>query len=382
MGTGRAADKMERPIERIKSRSGDWTWRVTGHAEVKALLSDERIGMTNSMPARALAGPRGTGITRRASRGQFEYSIHSAWRKVMNKVFSARAFDSMVPVVTKTAEALVDDLVREGPPADVHDKYSVPLTAQVMCSLLGVPTADIARFREWAGDGQDGDGRAPSGDGMAQLMAYAEGLVAQRRGTHADDAVSALLGAASGSMRAHEGRVIRLLAGMLAFGWQTPASMIDSGVLLLLAHPAQRQLLQANPALVTRAADEVLRLSRPPLAVEGGVHRQAHADVDVGGVTIRTGDLVILDLMEANRDSQVFPDPERFEIRRDPNPHLAFGYAFYMCNFSRLARTEIGIGLTTILDGIPGLQPPDQAHNWSASDPSRKESLGKLALVW
>jgi cytochrome P450 len=374
---------MARPIERIKSRSGEWAWRVTRHAEVKALLSDERLGMTHSMPASALAGPRGAGLTRRAaSRRQFEYSIHAAWRKVVNAVFSAKAFDSMAPVVTKVAEARVDDLVGAGPPADVHDGYSVPLTSEVICTLLGVPTADVSRFREWAGEGRNGSTPGPSADGMARLTGYAQDLVARRRGAHADDAVSALLAAAPGSTKVHEGRVIRLLAGMLAFGWQTPASMIDSGVQLMLAHPAQRQLLRENPALLTRAVDEVLRLSPPPLAVEGGVHRHAHADVDVGGVTIRTGDLVLLDLMAANRDSGVFPDPERFEIRRDPNPHLSFGYAFYACNFSRLARTEIGIGLTTILDGIPGLQLPDQADNSPPPDSVRRQSTGKLAVVW
>lgn len=366
---------MARPIERIQSRSGEWAWRVTRHSEVKALLGDERLGMPHSLSPRALAGPRGTGITRRAGSGsQFEYGLHTLWRKAMNKAFSARAFDSMTPVVRKVAAALVADLISEGPPANVHDRYSVPLTSQVMCALLGAPTDDIVRFREWAGDGKDQGSPVPPDDGMGHLMSYAECLVAQRREEPADDAISALLRAAPGSAKAHEGRVIRLLAGMLAFGWQTPASIIDSGVLLFLANPEQRQLLQADPALVTQAADEVLRLSRPPLAVEGGVHRHAHADVEVGGVMIRTGDMVLIDLVEANLDSEVFPDPERFEIRRDPNPHLSFGYAFYMCNFARLARTEIGIGLATILNGIPGLQ-LQSASPW-------KESMDKLTVVW
>jgi cytochrome P450 len=371
---------MARSIERIESRSGEWAWRVTRHAEVKALLADERLGMPHSMPARALAGPRGTGITRRAaSRGQFEYSVHAAWRKAMNKVFSTRAFDSMVPVIRDTAAALVDELISEGPPADLHHRYSVPLTSQVMCALLSVPPDDIARFREWAEDGQAGPDAALSADGMAGLMSYAEHLIAHRRGKPADDTISALLRAGAGSEKVHETRTAGLLAGMLAFGWQTPASIIDSGVLLLLAHPGQRRLLQGDPALITGAANEVLRLSRPPLAVEGGVHRHAHADVEVDGVTIQTGDMILLDLMEANRDSQVFPDPERFEIRRDPNPHLSFGYAFYMCNFARLARSEIGIGLATLLGGIPGLQLAEQGHMpvspW-------KEGPGKVTVIW
>lgn len=374
---------MARPVERIQSRSGEWAWHVTRHSEVKALLADERLGMPHSLSPRALAGPRGTGIIRRTGSGnQFEYRFHTLWRKAMNKVFSARTFDSMAPVVRKVAAAQVADLISEGPPADVHDRYSAPLTAQVMCALLGVPTADIAHFREWAGDAQDRDNSGPSADGMGHLTSYAERLVAQRRREPAEDTISDLLRAAPGSAKAHEGRVVKLLAGMLGFGWQTPASIIDSGVLLFLANPEQRQLLQADPALVTQAADEVLRLSRPPLAVEGGVHRHAHADVELGGVTIRTGDMVLIDLMEANRDSQVFPDPEHFEIRRDPNPHLSFGYAFYMCNFARLARTEIGTGLATILSGIPGLQLQHQASTRLWQVTPWKESVDRLTVAW
>jgi cytochrome P450 len=275
---------------------------------------------------------------------------------------------------------LVDELISKGPPANVHDRFSVPLTSQVMCVLLGVPQDDIPCFREWAGDGVEG-AAVPSADGMEKLMSYAEQLLAQRRAMPADDAVSALLAAGTGSGKVHAVRSVKLLAGMLAFGWQTPASMIESGIALLLVHPAQRQLLREQPTLMPRAVDEILRLSRAPLAIEGGIHRQARADVTVGGVAIRKGDMILLDLMEANRDSDVFPDPERFDIRRDPNPHLAFGYAFYMCNFARLARSEIGIGLAALLDGLPGLRLAAQT-DMSAPDSIWKESTEKLTVVW
>jgi len=375
---------MARPIERVESRAGERAWHVTRHAEVKALLGDERLGMENPMSARMLAAPspRGTGTGRRPGIGQLEYRVHTAWRKAMNKVFSARAFDTMIPVIHAVSRELTRDLMRAGPPADLHDGYSVPLAARVICALLDVPVADIGCFRQWAGDGQDGVRPGPPPEGMSQFVAYAEALVADRRPGRADDPVSLLLGLPAGSTKAQEGRVVRLLAGMLAFGWQTPASMLDAGALLLFAHPAQRQLLRQRPALSGLATEEILRLARPPNAVDGGVHRQAHADVSIGEVTIGAGDMVLLDLVEANRDRQVFAEPECFDITRDPNPHLSFGHAFYMCNFARLARTEIGIGLANIFTGIPGLRAVDQAALEAPGATPWLTNPGKVLVTW
>jgi len=265
---------MARLIERFESQPGEWAWRVTSHKDVKALLADER-----------LYGPH---VMR----------VHTAWRKTMNKVFSSTIFDGLVPFIRDVSAALLDEMISAGPPADVHEIYSTSLTAQVMCELLSVPPGDISLFREWA---QEGDDNTPMPDGMGKLMSYAEQLMAERGDEPAEDAVSALLMARAGSEKAHALRSAKLLAGMLAFGWQTPAAMIDSGVELLLANPAQRQLLDEQPALISRAVEEVLRLTRAPLAVEGGVHRRAYTDVEVGDVTVRAGDKVLLDIVAATR---------------------------------------------------------------------------------
>jgi cytochrome P450 len=346
---------MARLIERFESQPGEWAWRVTSHKDVKALLADER-----------LYGPH---VMR----------VHTAWRKTMNKVFSSTIFDGLVPFIRDVSAALLDEMISAGPPADVHEIYSTSLTAQVMCELLSVPPGDISLFREWA---QEGDDNTPMPDGMGKLMSYAEQLMAERGDEPAEDAVSALLMARAGSEKAHALRSAKLLAGMLAFGWQTPAAMIDSGVELLLANPAQRQLLDEQPALISRAVEEVLRLTRAPLAVEGGVHRRAYTDVEVGDVTVRAGDKVLLDIVAANRDSEVFPDPERFDIRRDPNPQLTFGYAYYMCNFARLARSEIGIGLATLFGGIQGLRLEAQPDLPAAGTAGQGRQEDQLTVAW
>lgn len=346
---------MAGPIERIESASGDPFWHVTRHAEVRALLSDDRLGMPHKLSAKALAGPRGKGMTHQAAaRGRFEYTTHTVWRKTMNKVFSTAAFVRARPYIRETAECLVDELAARTPPVELHDCYTVPFSARIMCALLDVPAEDIPRLRAWTGDDHWPDLSQPEG-GQDKLVAYVRELVTRRREQPSGDALSRLLQVGTVGPRVHDARVTELMIGALSFGWQNPAAFIDYGILLLLSHPDQRDLLLAKPELIPSAANEVLRLSRPPILAEGGVHRHAHEDIDIDGITIRTGDMVMLDLSEANRDGDVFPDPDRFDITRDPNPHLAFGYAFYLCNFARLARFEIEIALGTLFARLPGL---------------------------
>ncbi len=337
---------MGRSIERIETPSGRPGWRVSGHAEARTLLTDVRLGSSPSVAAAARRSTR-TGASGRPAGSEKEYDAHALWRRAMNTVFSAVAFERLGPTIRALAERTADELSAGPAPAALTDRYALPLTSRVTCALLGLPEADIADFRRWAEAGP-----GPSDP----LSAYVRELVGRRRGQPGEDAISMLLAAGSGSRGVHEGRVTNLVTGMLAFGRQTPAAVISTGVRLLLTHPDQRHRLDADRGLLPGAVEELLRLARLPAAMESGVHRYAYADVAIAGVTIGAGDLVVLDLTAANKDERVFPDPDRFDPTRSPNPHLTFGHGYYMCNFARLARAQIGTGLTTLLDRVPALR--------------------------
>jgi cytochrome P450 len=347
---------MAQPVERITTPAGDPAWHITRHAEVKALLGDQRLGRAHPDPANAGRYSVEDIAGRPAGGSESEYTEHAWWRKAMNKVFSPAGLERWTPVVEKIAREVAAHLAVRPRPADVNGEYSTPLASQVMCAVLGVPTDDIARFREWTEEGAQATDLERSLGGIQLLMSYARSLVAQRRGVGGDDVISVLLAAGTEKAGIHEGRVVKLVAGMLAFGRETPASVIDWGVLLLLTNPEQRRLLQSEPSLVPRAVEEVLRLFKPPAATDKGLLRYAHEDIEVSGTTLAAGDMVLLDLMAANRDSEVFPDPGQFIVNRQPNPHLTFGYGFYMCNFTRLARAEIGIALSTLFEQFPALE--------------------------
>jgi Cytochrome P450 len=372
---------MARSIERIEAPSGDPAWHICRHADVKALLADQRLGRGHPDPAHAGRYSKDDIAGRPAGGSESEYAEHTWWRKAMNKVFSPAGLERMTPVVEKIASRMADELASRPTPADLNETYSTPLTSQTMCTLLGVPTEDIERFQSWTEEGAQATDAARSANGMNLLLTYAARLVNQRRNNPGNDRVSVLVGAGNGA-RSHEGRVVKLLAGMLAFGRETPASVIDWGTLLLLTNPDQRDLLRRDPALVPTAVEEILRLFKPHAATDKGLQRYAHTDIEVDGVTIRAGDMVLLDVMTANRDPDLFPEPERFNITRDPNPHLTFGYGFYMCNFTKLGRAEIAIGLGTLFERFPKLDLAEQPDQLQVKEHLRTGGLARLLVTW
>jgi cytochrome P450 len=372
---------MGESIKGIETPAGGQAWHVVGYAGVKALLADQRLGRGHPDPvsagwySRDIAG-------RPASTSETEYADHSGWRKAMNTVFSPAGLERMTPTVRQVAAELAAELAGLAGPLDLNAWYSTPLTSRVMCALLGVPAADIDQFRDWTEEGAQTDDLERSMSGMKLLMAYAARLVSQRRSSGPDDVISVLVNVGAGRSKQHVGRVVKLIAGMLAFGRETPASVIDWGTMLLLTNPAQRDLLIERPELVTGAVEEILRLFKPHAATDHGLMRYAHADIEMGAITIKTGDMVLLDVMLANRDAKVFADPERFDITRTPNPQLTFGSGAYMCNFTRLGRTEIGTGLATLFANFPMLslaEPPDQLK---LKEHLRTGGLARLSVTW
>jgi pentalenolactone synthase len=368
-------------IERTQTPAGAPAWHVVRYDEVKALLADTRLGRGHPDPARA--GWYSSDIAGRpASRSESEYAEHAWWRKAMNSVFSPAGLERMTPAVQRIAGQVAGDLARMTAPVDLNAWYSTPLTSLVMCALLGVPAEDVASFRSWTEEGAQTADLERSMSGMKLLMAYAARLVSKRRAGSKEDLIAVLVNAGPADSRSHLGRVVKLVAGMLAFGRETPASVIDWGTMLLLTNPDQRDLLRERPGLVTGAVEEILRLFKPHAATEQGLMRYAHADIDTGDVTIRTGDMVLLDVMMANHDADVFTDPGRFDITRSPNPQLTFGSGAYMCNFTRLGRAEIRIGLATLFANFPTLslaEPPDQLK---LKEHLRTGGLESLSVTW
>lgn len=341
----------ERPAIQVRTPAGDVAWLVTRHAEVKELLGDPRLGRSHPDPEHAprisdsilFGGPM--------ERYETEQADHAQMRALLTPFFSARRMQALRPRVEAQVDALLDTLATRTPPVDLHEALSFPLPVLVICELLGVPYEDREQFRAWSTDMADLHDRARAGAALHRLIAYMGELVARKRAHPADDVLSGLCAAHDGQL---PDAYIAFLGAMLLFaGHETTVVRIDVGTLLLLVNPGQREVLARQPERVTSAVEEILRASDTGA---GGLPRYAHADIAIGGVTIRAGEVVLLNEGAANHDERVFADPDRFDISRQPNPHFTFGYGPRFCLGAPLARMELQAVFSQLIPRFPTLR--------------------------
>jgi cytochrome P450 len=340
----------ERPIARIRTPAGDTAWLVTRYADVKELLGDPRLGRSHPDPEHAprisdsilFGGPMEPYET--------EHADHAQMRALLMPFFSAKRMHALRPRVEAQVDQLLDALAARTPPVDLHESLSFPLPVLVICELLGVPYEDREQFRAWSTDMADLHDRAKAGAALHRLIAYMGGLVARKRARPEDDVLSGLCAAHDGQL---PDAYIAFLGAMLLFaGHETTVVRIDVGTLLLLANPEQREALARQPELVPSAVEEILRASDTGA---GGLTRYARADIDIGGVTIRAGEAVLLNEGAANHDERVFAASDRFDISRPANPHLTFGYGPRFCLGAPLARMELQAVFARLVPRFPTL---------------------------
>lgn len=299
----------------------------------------------------------------------------------MLQVFSTRRVVASAPAIRQIAAESCAAVQQLTPPVDLHAAFSVPFCSRVILHLLGIDRADLFDLQQWTEEGAIAADIDRSLRGMRSLLTFAGQQVRARRSNPIDDDVVAQLVAANGaSDRPDLGRVIKLLAGMLAFGRETPASALSTAVALLLERPETVSRVRASPRLQRLAVEEALRMFTPPAATPDGLLRYAHCDLQTDGVTLRRGDMVLVDVARANFDPAVFDQPGTFCVDRDPNPHLTFGSGFYLCNFARLARLQIFEALAALLGSFPSLAKGAGPVLYNLH--LRTRSIAELEVTW
>ncbi|GLW99856.1 cytochrome P450 [Microtetraspora sp. NBRC 16547] len=342
------------PIHAIRTAVGDPAWLVTGYREVRRLLDDDRLGRAH--PAPETASRTGESAMFGGPLGNFdtEQGDHARMRSLLQPHFSPRRMRALRARIEALATDLLDDLAEQGPPADLHAALALPLPIAVICELLGVPYADRAQFRAWTQAAGDITDRARSERGLAELFGYGQRLVARKRaeGLADDDGADVIsrLAAADG---VSDDEAAAMGMFLLFAGHETTVVAIGLGVLWLLANSAQWQALVADPARIDAAVEEILRA---PRLGGGGIPRYARTDLEVAGVHVRAGDLVLLDTGAANHDAGVFGDPDRFDITRQAVPHLTFGHGARFCIGAPLARLELQVVFSQLAARFPTLR--------------------------
>ena len=333
-------------VHRVRTPVGGEAWLVTGHARVRQLLDDARLGRSNPDPE---AQDSGSALLASLLGGFAD--DHARMRALLEPHFSAERMLALRPFVDKLTGQLLDQLAERQPPVDLCQALALSLPIQVMCEWLGVPPEDKDRFGGWTQDAASIGDPVRSKQGLGGLFGYCKQLVADKRQNPGDDAISRLV-AADGIA---DGEVLGLTALLLFGGYETTVARIGTSALLLLSDREQWQALVDDPSLVPAAVEETLRLSMPN-PHNGGMPRYAVTDFEIGGATIRAGDFVMLNILAANQDEAAFADPGRVDVARDTSDSLAFGYGAHHCVGAALARMQLQVVLTQLVARFPTMR--------------------------
>ncbi|MBB5158879.1 cytochrome P450 [Saccharopolyspora phatthalungensis] len=356
--------RRDEPVCPVRLPFGDFdAWLIARYEDVKTVLSDPRFSRA---AAEGDSIPRigAVNVLRRPSVMTTDPPKHTRLRKLVSKAFTARQVEKLRSGIQENVDGLLDDMVAKGQPADLMEDLAAPLSIWVICELLGVPFEDRHDFRRWSEDmlllSPDSADRVRNA--LDALDDYLAGLVAQRRKKPTDDLLGVLVQARDGTDALDEDELVEFGVVLLVGGHGSTMNQIGNFVFSLLTAPTELKRLQENPALLPNAIEELLR--HVPFGAAVGVSpRVATEDVELSGVTIRAGEVVLPAVASANRDEEVFDDPERLDIGRERKAHLAFGHGPHHCLGAQLARMELQITIETLLARFPTLAlavPPEQ----------------------
>ncbi|MGW2211614.1 cytochrome P450 [Streptomyces sp. NPDC001781] len=369
----------EGPVTRIRLPNGEgWAWLVTRYDDVRMVTNDPRFGreavMDNQVTRLAphfIPDPGAVGF--------LDPPDHTRLRRSVAAAFTARGVERVRERSRAMLEELVDELLQGGPPADLTSAVLSPFPIAVICELMGVPAADRHSMHDWTQlILSSAHGKEVSERAKREMSAYFTDLIGH--GGHSPEgSVCSLL---SGAVDRDEITLVEAvgLAVLLQIGGEAVTNNSGQMFYLLLTRPGLMERLRSDRAIRPRAIDELLRYIPHRNAV--GLSRIALEDVEIRGVRIRAGDAVYNSYLAANRDPEVFPDPDTIDVERSPNPHVAFGFGPHYCPGGMLARLESELLVDVLLDHVPGLKlavPPQEV-------PFRKGALIRgpesLPVTW
>jgi cytochrome P450 len=334
-------------------------WVITRHADIMRVVSDAESFSSARAPG---ASGGGTliedlpfGFASGVLLNMMDDPRHHRIRRLVTPAVAPRALAVLEGELRARTARILGDVASRGR-CDFLSEVALELPLQAIAMLMGVPEADRHDLVEWTSatitydDRELGTRSDASERASAAMAAYGSALIARKKTEASSDIMATVAGAtvdddAGGAEPLSDLELLMFFNLLIAAGSETTRNAIALGTAALIEHPDQWELLSADPSLLPDAVEEILRWSSPTLYNR----RTATRDADVAGVPIRAGDKVTLWWASANRDAAVFDDPFRFDVRRTPNPHLAFGYRSHFCLGANLARLEIRIVLEELL---------------------------------
>jgi len=351
------------------------TWLCTRHREVLHVLRSDGFTTDRSeVPIMKLVArmsrkdPRFSALIAR-NLLTLDGPEHRRLRGLVSRAFTPRRVERLRERLQTVADEQLDQAAKRGDMELVRD-LAHPFPVIAIAELLGVPPADRERFRQWSSvlvqllDPLQGTGGAKTlRQAGHEIFDYFEPLLAERRERPRDDLLSAMIAAEQDGETLDQMDLLALSSLLLVAGHETTSNLIANAVVALLRFPGQRRRLQDDPGLIGTAVDEFLRYESPIQLTD----RAARADCELGGQRIRRGQMVAVVLAAANRDPARFVDPDRLDVGREDNPHLAFGQGNHYCLGAQLAKLECEIAISSLLRRFPDFDGPVEPAAWRRS---------------
>lgn len=352
------------PVHRLVLPTGVPAWLITGYEQVRAALNDARLVKFAASPTAALMQRERPDLARAMDTNMIccDGPEHARLRGLVGAVFTRRRVEAFAPRIQQIVDDLLDVLDRSGS-ADLVAGFAYPLALTVICELVGIPEPERDALRVAYMTVANGPPFVSDDECIAAadtMIGIFRALVEARRADPGADLISGLLGVRAEGDQLSDHELTSMLFLLLAAGHDTTVNLVANGVYALLTHPDQLALLRSRPELTASAVEELLRFDAP---LQVAIPLRAAEPLEVAGVSIAVGELVIAGLLVANRDPERLAEPARLDITRDPNSHLAFGHGVHHCLGAPLARLEGRIALTSLLTRYPGLRlavPPEQ----------------------
>ncbi|WP_322871114.1 cytochrome P450 family protein [Streptomyces goshikiensis] len=368
------------PVHLIAAPSPEYepSWLVVGHEEARTALNHPDLSKdwrNSDWFLSALATPANANML------ESDPPQHTRLRRLVAREFTARRVEALRPRVEQITHELLDAMAaRPERTADLIEALAFPLPMTVICELLGVPDLDRERFRYWSSEVVAPTAPGPDNTPHRELGAYLGELVEAKAKSPGEDLLSALI-----RTRDEDGdslspdELIGMAFLLLIAGHETTVNLISNGIRALLAHPEQLADLRADyDGLLGGAVEEMLRYDGP---VQNATFRYARVDVEIGGAAIPAGATVLVSLAAADRDPARFAEPDRFDIRRAAQGHLAFGHGLHFCIGAPLARMEGHIAVRALLERFPDLaENPDGPPIWLPG--SLMRGVSRLPVRW
>ncbi len=282
---------------------------------------------------------------------------HTRLRRIANRTFNQRAIDRLGPRVNEITDELIGRIAGRGE-SDLVADVAVPLPLRVIAELLGIEAERHKDFKFWSDEIVNGFKWTLSEEestriraSVTEFRAFMRAKVADRRAEKKEDLISALVHCEDEQSSLTDDEIVSTLVLLLAAGNETTTNLIGNAIFYLLENPDQMKMVLADPGLVPNVVEETVRYAQPVQ----NLFRQATQDVELSGITIPKGAVVMACSGSANRDETVFPDPDRFDITRDNQRSLGFGLGIHLCLGAPLARIEGRVALNAVLTRLPNL---------------------------